>query len=110
MSLSVKFICPECDKEHTFEVIPACPPVPCQDHDSPNFSDPGSDAEVNGPEECDHCGKQLDQYFSQIEQQAYDENPPNDYDGPETRGDMDPEDYNDEYRYGDYNSIDRDND
>ncbi len=80
ITLSVNFTCPVCHTTHAFEVTPARPAPACSNPNSPAFSDSGDPAEVNGPDCCEQCGLEFENYWDAIEQKAYDENPDNDYD------------------------------
>jgi hypothetical protein len=50
-----------CEEEMEFEFTPARPAPCCSNHDDPRFSDPGNGAEIEGPEECENCGHEIDQ-------------------------------------------------
>ncbi len=42
------------------EFTPPRPAPPCSDHDSPRFSDPGDDGEIDLPDACERCGQAFD--------------------------------------------------
>jgi hypothetical protein len=46
--------------ETEFEFIPGEPVKHCLDHDHPEFSNPGSSDEINGPEFCETCQEPID--------------------------------------------------
>jgi hypothetical protein len=53
------YYCPHCDYPQAFEYTPARPAPFCLDHDNPKFSDPGSAAVLEGPEECLNCDRPI---------------------------------------------------
>jgi len=62
------YSCPECGNPNEFEFIPGEPVKFCLNHDSPEFSNPGSSDEVNGPEQCETCQEPIIQ--SKVIEQA----------------------------------------
>jgi len=52
--------CPECGNKNEFEFIPGEPVKHCLDHDHPEFSNPGSNDELNGPDHCETCQESID--------------------------------------------------
>ncbi len=57
--MTYTYTCPECDAELEYEFTPGEPVKFCMNHDSPEFSNPGSGDEVDGPERCE-CGHIVD--------------------------------------------------
>ena len=51
------YSCPCCDHELEYEFVPGELVKFCLDHDNPEFSNPGSSDEIDGPERCDQCGE-----------------------------------------------------
>lgn len=78
------YMCPECGMETEFEFIPGEPVKFCQNHDHPEFSNPGSSDELNGPDRCETCQETID-HDRVIEKarEKYSEDD-RDYSGPDT--------------------------
>lgn len=53
--------CPDCGNKMEVDYSPPCPPVPCQNPDSPAYSDPGDPGYVDCPSECDQCKCPVDE-------------------------------------------------
>jgi len=46
--------------EMDFEFMPGQPVKFCMNHDDPEFSNPGSSDELNGPDRCETCQETID--------------------------------------------------
>ena len=82
--MTYQYPCPECGSELEYEFTPGEPVKFCQNHDSPEFSNPGSGDEIDGPEKCDQCGEvvDMDRVIEKAAEHFLDQE--QDYDGPDT--------------------------
>jgi hypothetical protein len=58
--MTFAYHCPTCSTELLYEFIPGEPVKFTLNHDSPEFSNPGSSDEYYGPERCEHCDEVVD--------------------------------------------------
>ena len=59
--MTYTYECLECGAESEFEFIPGEPVKFCLNHDDPEYSNPGSSDELNGPERCEVCQEEINQ-------------------------------------------------
>ena len=82
--MTFNYMCPECGMETEFEFIPGEPVKHCLDHDHPEFSNPGSSDEINGPDHCETCQEPInvDRVIEKAAEKYADDD--RDYTGPDT--------------------------